>query len=55
MIRINWEEILLIVLFSAMMGAMLTQEKWWAAASCAVWIAFVLFAGSRRPQGTEHG
>lgn len=54
MIRINWEEVPLIVLFSAMMGAMLTQEKYWAAAACAAWVGFMLFAASRRPQETAH-
>lgn len=52
MIRINWEEIFLVVLFAAMTGSMLEKEKWWAAASCAVWTGFLLFAASRRPQAT---
>lgn len=53
MIRLNWEEALLLVLFSSMLGTMLTEGKYWSAAACAVWVALLLTAGSRRPQDTR--
>lgn len=53
MIKLNWEEVLLTVLFSAILGAMIQQEKWWPAAASAVWVAVILAAGYRRPQGSE--
>lgn len=49
MIRLNWEETGLVILFSSIVGASIVQGHWGALAGAALFVAALVASGARNP------
>jgi hypothetical protein len=49
MVRFTWEEVALIILFSAVIGGSITKGNWWTVATAATFVGFIVTAGARAP------
>jgi len=50
MVRLTWEEAMLLVMLSAVVGYSMGRSEWWAAAAAAIFVGLIIVVGARAPQ-----